>query len=182
MYDQSVPTDVVVKTRSCPGRAADCTSSVGQNAGRHPAGAVEWTKAECKLALQLYHVRLLYHADHGARRRAGTQRGTCALVVQAYGGLAKWKPIADGLARCNADGALNEALAARGMTRSNNACMNKIKELMYQEGTAPRTVRRPFRRSSCRLHHTPAGQRHPGAAAQPTEGWLRGAAVPVMAA
>jgi hypothetical protein len=45
----------------------------------------------------------------------------------------KWKPIAAELTRRNADGALNPALAARGMTRSNNAVMNKVKEILYRE-------------------------------------------------
>lgn len=57
----------------------------------------------------------------------------------------KWKPISLDLKTMNANGALNAALAEKGMHRSNNAVMNKVKELLFKEAPddEPDRVRLP---------------------------------------
>ena len=53
----------------------------------------------------------------------------------------RWKPIADDLARLNSNGELNSALSLKGLVRSNNAVMNKVKEILYKEhGDVPGRV------------------------------------------
>lgn len=48
----------------------------------------------------------------------------------------EWKPISMDLAAANKDGSLNADLKEKGMQRTNNAVMNKVKELSGQ--SAPR--------------------------------------------
>jgi hypothetical protein len=55
----------------------------------------------------------------------------------------QWKPIAKELATLNATGALNPELASKGLERTNNAVMNKVKELSglsCARRVKPRTV------------------------------------------
>lgn len=79
------------------------------------SGVPEWSQAEVDAVMRLYDER---------------------------GRLPKWKPIADELARMNAAGDLNESLLQKGLIRSNNAVMNKVKEILYKElGDAPVRVR-----------------------------------------
>jgi hypothetical protein len=74
-------------------------------------GVPEWTEAEVEAVMALYHER---------------------------GSLPKWKPIALELQQLNADGALNAALAQKGLYRSNNAVMNKVKEMVFKaSGSQP---------------------------------------------
>lgn len=79
------------------------------------SGVPEWSQAEVDAVMRLYDER---------------------------GRLPKWKPIADELARMNAAGDLNPALLHKSLVRSNNAVMNKVKEILYKElGDAPIRVR-----------------------------------------
>lgn len=94
------------------------------------SGVPEWSQAEVDAVMRLYEER---------------------------GRLAKWKPIADELARMNADGGLNPALLQKGMIRSNNAVMNKVKEILFKEmGDAPARVRALPTSCACSLPHIPA--------------------------
>lgn len=74
-------------------------------------GVPEWTEAEVETVMSLY---------------------------QKRGSLPKWKPIALELQQLNADGNLNAALAQKGLYRSNNAVMNKVKEMVFKaSGSQP---------------------------------------------
>lgn len=76
-------------------------------------GVPEWSEAELEAVMEIY-------------LRRGAQP--------------KWKPIANELQERNKDGSLNRDLARKGMHRSNNAVMNKVKEMNYKnvvDGTVP---------------------------------------------
>jgi hypothetical protein len=70
------------------------------------SGVPEWSQAEVDAVMRLYDER---------------------------GRLPKWKPIADELSHMNATGELNPTLLQKGLIRSNNAVMNKVKEILYKE-------------------------------------------------
>lgn len=66
-------------------------------------------------------------------------------LYEERGRMPRWKPIADDLARLNANGELNSALSLKGLVRSNNAVMNKVKEILYKEhGDVPGRVQPLF--------------------------------------
>jgi hypothetical protein len=83
-----------------------CTAGAPKNPNRNMSGVPEWSEAEVNEVMRLY-----------------VQRGR----------LPKWKPIADELGHLNRDGSLNPALLHKGLVRSNNAVMNKVKEILYKE-------------------------------------------------
>lgn len=86
-----------------------------KNQNRNMSGVPEWSQAEMDSVMRLYEER---------------------------GRMPRWKPIADDLARLNANGELNSALSHKGLVRSNNAVMNKVKEILYKEhGDVPGRVR-----------------------------------------
>ena len=88
-------------------------------------GVPEWSQAEVDAVMRLYDER---------------------------GRMPKWKPIADELARMNTTGELNPALLQKGLIRSNNAVMNKVKEILYKElGDAPARVRASLVHASPRV-------------------------------
>jgi hypothetical protein len=83
---------------------------------RHMMGVPEWNEAEINAVLELW-------MQHNRQPQ--------------------WKPIAKELAALNATGALNGELAAKGLERTNNAVMNKVKELSglsCARRVKPRTV------------------------------------------
>jgi hypothetical protein len=69
------------------------------------AGVPEWSSAELDAVMDIY-----------------ARRG-CAPC---------WKPISMELRERNADGSLNMSLAQKGLWRSNNAVMNKVKEMNFK--------------------------------------------------
>jgi hypothetical protein len=69
---------------------------------RNTAGVPEWNEAEINTVLELWN---------------------------QHNRLPQWKPIANKLAELNAHGELNSELASKGIERTNNAVMNKVKEL-----------------------------------------------------
>jgi hypothetical protein len=77
-----------------------------KNPNRNMSGVPEWSQAEVDAVMRLYDER---------------------------GRLPKWKPIADELSQMNATGELNPTLLQKGLIRSNNAVMNKVKEILYKE-------------------------------------------------
>lgn len=81
------------------------------------SGVPEWSSAELDAVMELYVKR---------------------------GSLPKWKPISVELRDLNADGSLNPTLAQKGLFRSNNAVMNKVKEMLFKAATdAAKTKVRP---------------------------------------
>ena len=69
---------------------------------RNTSGVPEWNEAEVNAVLDLWN---------------------------QHNRLPQWKPIANKLAALNRNGELNSLLAAKGIERTNNAVMNKVKEL-----------------------------------------------------
>lgn len=65
------------------------------------------------------------------------------------GGQPKWKPISVELRQMNAGGALNPQLAAKGLYRSNNAVMNKVKEMVFKASGEPPTAVQVRPRCAC---------------------------------
>jgi hypothetical protein len=108
----------VIRPAACSTASNDSYSCADQpkNPNRNMSGVPEWSQAEVDSVMRLYEER---------------------------GRLPKWKPIADELSRLNADGQLNSVLVQKGLIRSNNAVMNKVKEILYKEqGDVPSRVRR----------------------------------------
>ena len=91
-----------------PGAAGPSTSedivraTPGTTARRNTTGVPEWNETEINTVLDLW--------------------------IQ-NNRLPQWKPIANKLNELNRHGALNPELAAKGLERTNNAVMNKVKEL-----------------------------------------------------
>jgi hypothetical protein len=83
-----------------------CCADAAKNQNRNMSGVPAWSQAEIDAVMRLYHDR---------------------------GRLPKWKPIADALSRLNVAGELNPDLCSKGLVRSNNGVMNKVKEILYKE-------------------------------------------------
>jgi hypothetical protein len=80
-------------------------------------------------------VRHRWYSNTAITRAAEWTQAELQAVMSIYvrrGCKPKWKPISVELKELNQDGSLNASLAQKGLYRSNNAVMNKVKELNFK--------------------------------------------------